>query len=228
MTSSRSPCTSRIGGLARISAFRLSGPCPPRGPPSRKTRPRPPGPRDAAQADVQRHHGALAEADQGELRRRQLVAREFRVEEGVEARTGQVDAAPALVRVAEGEGEPLPAHRRHPAGLGRMRGDEGGVREPALPLPADLDQVVAVGAVAVQEDDELLRPSGFGRQARAGDRCHLASLSRAGAPTAWRRVSEAGQARPARAVKGRRRSLSAQGPERGPGRAPVPFPLPLP
>ena len=35
----------------------------------------------AAQADMQRHHRALAEADQRQRRRRQLPALQFRIEE---------------------------------------------------------------------------------------------------------------------------------------------------
>ena len=55
--------------------------------------------------------------------------------------------------------------------LGRMRRDEGRVGQPALPLPADLDQVVAVGAVAVEEHDKLLCRAGSGRKARAVEGC---------------------------------------------------------
>ena len=68
---------------------------------------------------MQRHHGALAEADQRQRRRRQIAAREFGVEECVEHRRGRVDAAPALVRIAEGERKPFAARsapgRRAPA-----------------------------------------------------------------------------------------------------------------
>ena len=58
----------------------------------------------------------------------------------------------------DGEPEPLPAHRRLRAGLGRVGRDEGGVGQQGLPLPADLDQVLAVGAVAVQQHDKLPSP----------------------------------------------------------------------
>ena len=37
-----------------------------------------------------------------------------------------------------------------------MRRDEGGMRQHARPFAAQADQVVAVGAIAVQEHDELL------------------------------------------------------------------------
>src|SRR5262249_12474310 len=42
-------------------------------------------------------------------------------------------------------------------GPGGGRGDKGRLREGPLPRPADVDEVVAVGAVAVQEHDELAR-----------------------------------------------------------------------
>ena len=54
----------------------------------------------------------------------------------------------------------LPADRRLTARLRRMRRGECGVRHEDLPRPADLDQVVAVGPIAMQEDDELLGRAG--------------------------------------------------------------------
>jgi hypothetical protein len=41
-----------------------------------------------------------------------------------------------------------------------MRRNEGGIRQQLLPGAADVDQVVAVGAIAVEEDDELLGRTG--------------------------------------------------------------------
>ena len=101
-----------------------------------------------------------ASADGGSLRRVQ-----FGIEEGVERRARPVDAAPALVRIAEGQRKPLPPDRRLAAGLRRMRRDERGVRQQRLPGAADVDQVVAVGAVAVQEHDQPLGLAGCAAQA---------------------------------------------------------------
>src|ERR1700674_1018072 len=103
------------------------------------------------------HHRALAEADQ-----RQRVAAEpmpphLGVEKPLKPGRGGIDAAPALLRIADGEPEPLPPGRRFGAGLGRVRGDECRLRQQRLPRAADLDQIVAVGAIAVQEYDELPR-----------------------------------------------------------------------
>ena len=111
----------------------------------------------AAQPHMQRHHGALAEADQRERRGRKVAARELGIEERFEHRRGLVDAEPALVGIAEGEREPLPADRRLAARLRRMRRHEGGLRQQRLPGAADLDEVVAVGAIAVQEHHQLAR-----------------------------------------------------------------------
>src|SRR5437660_531317 len=108
---------------------------------------------------MQRHHRALAEADERERRGRQIAALELGVEEAREDGGGLVDTGPAFIWVAEGEREPLPANRRLAAGLRGVRGDEGCLGQESLPRPADVDEVVAVGAVAVQEHDELARRS---------------------------------------------------------------------
>ncbi len=82
------------------------------------------------------------------------------IEKSVEQRRRLVDAHPALVGIAESERKPLPADRRLSARLRRMRRDEGGLRQVLLPGAADVDEIVAVGAVAVQKDDELSRGAG--------------------------------------------------------------------
>src|SRR5689334_24239229 len=80
-------------------------------------------------------------------------------------------AAYELAGIAEGQVEPLPAQRRHGAALGGVRRDEGRVRQEASPFAAQADQIVAVGAVAMQEHDELLwRAAGGRRKARPVER----------------------------------------------------------
>ena len=93
-----------------------------------------------------------------------------------------VDADPALVLFPEGQGEPLPAGRRLGAPLGRMGRHEGGVRQKVLPGPSQFDQVVAVGAVTMEEDDELARRSaGARRQPRPSEFCgHHSSVDLVG------------------------------------------------
>ena len=57
-----------------------------------------------------------------------------------------------------------------------MRRDEGGIGQELLPLLADLDEVVAVCAIAVQEDDELLRRAGTGQETGTGEFGHERSF----------------------------------------------------
>ncbi len=57
------------------------------------------------------------------------------VEKAVQERGGLVDADPALVGIAESQREPLPSDRRLPAWLGRMRRDEGCVRQQSAARP---------------------------------------------------------------------------------------------
>jgi hypothetical protein len=42
-----------------------------------------------------------------------------------------------------------------------VRRYESGIRQQALPSPADVDQIVAVGAVAVQEHHQIFGGAGF-------------------------------------------------------------------
>ena len=88
------------------------------------------------------------------------------IDEAFQHRRRLVDADPAFIGIAEGEGEPLPPDRRLPARLGRMRRDERRLRQQLLPHPANLDEVVAVGAVAVQKHDQLARRSRQRRKPR--------------------------------------------------------------
>ena len=146
--SSASPWMSRIGGRAVISP-RCSGPA---------SRPEKPtiaaGPDVRRRPDVQRHHGALAEADEHETVRRQPVAGELPVEKAVERGTGRNHAAPILAGIAHGEPEPLQRAGHAGDRLRRIGRDERRTRERAPPFVAQRDQIVAVGAVAVQQHDQ--------------------------------------------------------------------------
>ena len=109
------------------------------------------------QPDAERQHRALAEAHQRQRARPEIVLLQLGVEKGIERGRGVADAAHQLARIAEGEVEPLPAHGRRAARLRRMRRDERGMRQGARPFPPQADQVVAVGAIAMQEHDQLAR-----------------------------------------------------------------------
>src|SRR5262245_18106942 len=78
----------------------------------------------AAQADVKRHHGALAETNQSERRRWKIAPLELGVEKTFEDQCGLLHAGPALFRIAESKREPFTSHRRLPARTRRMRRDE--------------------------------------------------------------------------------------------------------
>ena len=117
----------------------------------------------SAQADMQRHHGSLAKANERQRRGRQAVTGKFRVDKTVQHWRRLVDPDPTFVWIAEGERKPLPADRRLSARLGRMRRYERRVRQGWLPNFADLDEIVAVGAVAMKENDKLSRGPGARR-----------------------------------------------------------------
>src|ERR1700730_12805747 len=112
---------------------------------------------------MQRHHGALAESHQGKRAPRQVVALELLADKVLQDRGCLVDADPTLVLVFESQGKPLPAGRRLGAGLGRMGGNEGGVRQKVLPRAPQLNQIIAVGAVTMEKDDKLTRWSAGAR-----------------------------------------------------------------
>jgi hypothetical protein len=120
---------------------------------------------------MKRHHGALAEADQRQCAGRQVVAPEFLVNELRQDRRCFGDADPALVLGLEREREPLPS-RPLTASFGRVGRNEGGIGQQVLPDAAELDEVITVGAIAMQENDELARrPTGARRQPRAVELC---------------------------------------------------------
>ena len=106
-------------------------------------------------------HCPLAEADQGQLAVVQSVTIEFGIEKRVENQARLVDAGPAFVWVAHGQTEPLAAAWGLGARLGRVRRDKCGAGQQIPPLLADRDQIVAVGAISVQKDDELFRRPRF-------------------------------------------------------------------
>src|SRR6185312_6284564 len=118
------------------------------------------------------------------------AARELGVEKGVEPGRGGIDAIPALVGVAHGQRKPFASRRCLAAGPRRMRGYEGGVGQELLPGAADVDQVVAVGPVAVQEHDQLLGDTRAGLETRAVEVSHSSSSFRwSSCASSWRWVS---------------------------------------
>jgi hypothetical protein len=102
-------------------------------------------------------HCPLAEADQSQLAVVPSVTIEFGIEKRVENQASLVDAGPAFVWVAHGQTEPLAAAWGLGARLGRVRRDKCRAGHQISPLLADRDQIVAVGAISMQKDDELFR-----------------------------------------------------------------------
>ena len=105
----------------------------------------------ASQPHVQGHHGALAEAHEDEPVRREAIAGELGVEKTVEHRLGRCHPAPILAGITQREREPLQAAVHAGDGLGSIGGHERGIGQPLPPAVAQSDEIVAVGAVAVQQ-----------------------------------------------------------------------------
>ncbi len=112
----------------------------------------------APQSGMKREHRPLAEADQSQLAVVEAVTIEFGIKKGVENRSRLVDPGPAFARVAHGQTEPLAPAWDLAAGLRRVGRDKGRVGHQIPPLLADRDQIIAVGAIAVQKYDELFWP----------------------------------------------------------------------
>src|SRR5580704_15089508 len=105
------------------------------------------------------------------------MALKFVVEKSVEDGRGRIHADPAFVRIAKGQRKPLPADGRHTAGFGRVWRHERRLRHQPLPGLADIDEVIAVGAIAMQEYNELARRPRTRRQPRTIKLCgHLSSV----------------------------------------------------
>ena len=88
------------------------------------------------------------------------MAGKLGIEKTLHDRRRLVDPGPALVGIAEGQRKPLLADRRLSARFGRVRRYKSRVRQQLLPSAADLDEVVTVGAVAMQENHKLSRSTG--------------------------------------------------------------------
>ena len=125
---------------------------------------------------MERHHGTLREPDQGQAGIVEAVPRQLRVDEGVDQRRGAGDAGQHAAGPAVLQAEPLAAVGGEVAGLRAVRGHEPGVRQVAGQHRGQPDQVLAVRAHAVQQDDELARRAA-GTRAEAGplQLCHVGS-----------------------------------------------------
>src|SRR5262245_64213726 len=105
------------------------------------------------------HHGPLAEPDQRECGRREIVPFQFGVEKGVQDRRRCVDANPTFVRITKCERKPLATNWRLPTRAWCVRGYKCRGGQQTLPGTSDLNQIVSISTIAVQEDHELTRRS---------------------------------------------------------------------
>jgi hypothetical protein len=111
----------------------------------------------------------LREAHQRQLMIRQPIALELGVEKSLDQRRDRLHAEPQRVRPAVAQREPLIAEWRHIARVRCIWRDERGTGQQRGHGRRQLDQVLAVGADAVQQHDQLAgRPARARRYARSG------------------------------------------------------------
>ena len=107
-----------------------------------------------ARPNMQRHHRSLAETDQHQRCLAQRMTLKFAVDEVIQRRRGGDSALAHPDRVDRRQRKPLSANRRLAAGIRRVGRNERCIGQHRRPPSADLDQIVAVGAVTVQEDHQ--------------------------------------------------------------------------
>ena len=139
----------------------------------------------ARQAHGEREHGALAEADEAERARGELHALELGIEKGVQHRAGLATPFTSSFgsrNVRLNHCRPIGAMPHGSGACGDTKAACGSARAHSRPS----DQVVAVGAIAVKEDDELLRlTTGRGGEPRSVEtrRGHLDAVQADHGPT---------------------------------------------
>src|SRR5262245_761934 len=122
---------------------------------------------------MQRHHGALAEADESEPVARQLQTGELGVDESVQYRGGNTGAARGLLGIDAGERKPLIAGTGD--ALGCMGRHEGSARKRLLPMRGQANQIIAVRAVAMAEHHKMSGRPLKGRHAWSVEGAHVRS-----------------------------------------------------
>ncbi len=126
--------------------------------------------RFAAQSDIQRHHGALAETDQGKPIIGQGEAFQTLIEKPIYDQRRLSGGGGDFIRIAVLKAEPLASRRVRIANIGRVGRHEVGVGQNLRPGLGETDEIVAVGAPAMEEDDQPLRGGAIRRRSfGAGD-----------------------------------------------------------
>ena len=125
----------------------------------------------AAQPDIKRHHRALRETHQSRITLVEAALLQFLVDKAVEQRRRRPYRGQHCLRGAVLDTEPLITIGRHVARERRVRRDELGIRHEPPPILLQPDQIVAVGAQPVQQNNQPARlAAGQGRTARSGQR----------------------------------------------------------
>ncbi len=109
----------------------------------------------ATQSNMQRHHGALGEAQQDRLGLVKAVLRHRVVEEALDEGCRGAHAGRGDRRIEPGDTEPLVAEGIALAGIGRVGRMEHHVGHQRRQHRRKPDQVVAVGAVAMQQHHQM-------------------------------------------------------------------------
>ena len=106
---------------------------------------------------------------------REAVARQLGIEKAVERRPGGLDAAPVFAGIAQRQREPLQGAVHAGDRLRRIGRHERRVGQPLPPAVAERNEVIAIGAVAVQQHHQggglapaRLQP----RSVELSGRCH--------------------------------------------------------
>ncbi len=122
---------------------------------------------------IERHDRALRKADERQRAVVEPALGQGFVDKGVEDRRRRPHARQLRPRAAILRAVPLVAIGCHVARKGRVRRQELGLRQQRRPIGREPDQIVAVGAEPVQQDDQMARLAARGRRVgRSGEFGH--------------------------------------------------------
>lgn len=107
------------------------------------------------QSQMQRQHGALAEPGKNQALGREAQPPQLSVQEFTDAWRGNRHATLHLMGIEPGNRKPLETRRRAWHAVRRMGRDKGRARKHFLPMRDQPDQVVAIGAITVEQHDQL-------------------------------------------------------------------------
>ena len=112
----------------------------------------------SAQPDMERHHRALAKADQRQVRLSQFIFGQLAIDEGVDRWSCRCCACGQSRWRKSGQPPPLIASPHHPAPLRRMGCEEQCIRKRVLPLRCERNHVGSARTEAMKQQNDLLGP----------------------------------------------------------------------